>query len=167
MNTNLCLGFSPPQRLTFCLHRDYDPADDLEYSMLSDLTLNHQELKRIAIPETDTNWAWFLADSKNLSQIVVYKAKAKHIYERFEKIEEASAAGIQFKISLVDLPQEPSEDKIFPSAAEARLRALHSYMRALIAKIYVHIVERDGEWKLHSVGPMTKRMLVDLQEVEQ
>jgi hypothetical protein len=76
--------------------------DDIELEMLSNLG-QLQGLKQIAIPETDTNWAIMLVEATNLSDIIVYEPRRVQLYDRLEEVEEVYAAGIRFKIELVDV----------------------------------------------------------------
>lgn len=90
------------------IHRALDGSlahDDVELAMLLKLG-ELQGLKRIAIPETDTNWVLMLVNANNLSEIMVYELRYAHIYNIFEEVEDKYAAGIRFKIELVDVTDE-------------------------------------------------------------
>jgi hypothetical protein len=119
---------------------EYLADDDIQLAVISDLTRNHQELKRVAIPESESSWTIFLTDAQNVSEIIVYQPKESHIYERFWQIEEASASGIQFKITLVDPPEDlPNNAHRASSASDNENMVLHDQLRHACADIRGHI----------------------------
>jgi hypothetical protein len=144
-----------------------DLSLDIQLALISDLTLNHQELKRVAIPEKESSLTVFLADSHNVSEIILYKPKESHIYERFRQIEEAFASGIQFKITLVDPPEDYSNNahRVL-SSSDIENMALHDQLRQACDDVRSHISMDKAEWDLHSVQPTITTMLVDLQELK-
>jgi hypothetical protein len=140
------------------LYRSLDGSlahDDVELEMLLKLG-ELQGLKRIAIPQTDTNWVIMLVNANNLSKIMVYEPRYAHIYNIFEQVEDKYAAGIRFKIELVDVTAED----IFPSCYGTPIFEDLLYATDCVRG---HLMDDKAYWKLHSVQPTIKRMIVELQ----
>ncbi len=129
--------------------------DDVELEMLLKLG-ELQGLKRIAIPQTDTNWVIMLVDANNLSEIMVYEPRYAHIYNIFEEVEDKYVAGIRLKIELVDV----TDEERFPSCY-----GTPTFEDLLYATDCVqgHLIDDKEYWDLHSVQPTIKPMIVELQ----
>ena len=135
---------------------------DLELEILSSLG-KLQRLKRIAIPEFNTHWNtdWvhMLIYADNLSEIIVYEPRHLQIYNRFEEFEHAYAAGIRFDIELVDV----TDIDLSPSCYDTPI--LRICFRQLM--MFRNIMAEDKlYWDLHSIQPIIKPMIVELQEVK-
>lgn len=129
--------------------------DDVELAMLLKLG-ELQGLKRIAIPETDTNWVIMLVDAINLLEIMVYEPRYAHIYNIFEEVEDKYAAGIRFKIEVVDATDEGRFPSCYGTPTFEDLRFATESVRG-------HLIDDKEYWDLHSVQPTIKPMIVKLQ----
>jgi hypothetical protein len=119
-----------------------------------------QELKRIAIPQTYPSSVYPFADALNLSEIIVYEPKHAEFYDRFEEVDEAYAAGIQFNIELVDITDIDLSLSCY---------ATPGFKGLLEATDEVLDYMADDEkpyWDLHTVQPIIKLMILELQEVK-
>jgi hypothetical protein len=119
-----------------------------------------QGLKRIAIPQTDPNWVYPFADAFNLSEIMVYEPRHAEIYDRFEEVDEAYAAGLQFNIELVDVTDIDLSLSCYDTPGFKGLLEATDEVLDFMAE------DKELYWDLHTVQPIIKLMILELQEVK-
>lgn len=108
-------------------------------------------MKRIAIPESDTNWTISLSDALNLSEITLYGPVEGNVYHRFEEVEEAFDAGIRFRLEFCKEYEGHLANENYP------------FLWAL-ADMHGNMECNKLDWKLHATQPTIKMMYMKLQE---
>jgi len=115
-------------------------------------------MKRIAIPESDTNWTVFLTDAKNVEEIILYTPVDDDIYKKFEKVQESFASDVRFKLELTAYAKTPHHPAgTYEFAVYHALSNAEVDMRGLMSIYKV-------EWDLHSVQPAINLALLNMTE---
>jgi hypothetical protein len=147
-------------------HGNNDPDDnmDLEMALMVDLgdCENCQKIKRVAIPESHTNWTVFFSDANNISEILVYVPIDGGTYKRFDRVEESYADGIRFNIELTEFR---SQGGMTADNEEQEMIKTLDYAVEDVQKNME--LDPDVSWDDHSVQPIIRKMSLKLLELRQ
>lgn len=147
-------------------HGNNDPDDnmDLEMALMVDLgdCENCQKIKRVAIPESHTNWTVFFSDANNISEILVYVPIDGSTYKRLDRVEESYADGIRFNIELTEFR---SQGRMTADNEEQEMIKTLDYAVEDVQKNME--LDPDVSWDDHSVQPIIRKMSLKLLELRQ